>query len=300
MPLFVGAQMLQAPVDFWMLLPRAARIAASIVSAVLLGGLLRVFWSLLRRDALARFWALGMALSLVPFCTMFPQVRLLVFAGIGGCGLLAMLFENAGVWPRKPAAGGGRRGAAWLLLLVHGPVAAALVPHSVAALPLLGALTSAPSRQAPVGPEVARQTFVFLNGSDFLLAYLQLLRTARGVAPVPRRMALLSSLATASRVERFDDRTLVIATPAGWFHYAFDAAFVSPRRKFSAGERIDRPDYVAEIRSTTGDGRPLEVAFRFRRTLESPELRWLYWSEGRLVPFPLPAVGASVSVPRGL
>ena len=141
MPLFLGAQMLQAPVDFWMLLPRGAQIAASIVSAVLLGGLLRVFWSLLRREALARFWALGMALSLVPFCTTFPQVRLLVFAGLGGCGLLAMLFESAGGWRRKPAAAGGRRGVAALLFLVHGPVAAILVPVSVAALPILGQIT---------------------------------------------------------------------------------------------------------------------------------------------------------------
>jgi hypothetical protein len=112
-------------------------------------------------------------------------------------------------------------------------------------------------------------------------------------------MALLSSLATASRVERIDDRTLVIATPAGWFHYAFDAAFVSPRRRFSPGERIERPDYVAEVRSTTDHGRPLEVAFRFRRPLESADLRFLYWSGGRLVPFPLPGMGTATSVPSG-
>ncbi len=95
-------------------------------------------------------------------------------------------------------------------------------------------------------------------------------------------------------------RTLVIAAELGWFHYAIECAFVRPGRRFSAGERIERPDYVAEIRSTSSDGRPLEVAFRFHVPLESPELRWLYWQNDRLIPFPLPAVGTGVSVPRGI
>jgi len=300
LPILLTGALLQAPVDLWLLLSRRGQIAAAALATGLVAGLLSALWNLLRRDPIARFWALGMALSLLPFCTTFPQSRLLGFAGIGAAGLLAAFFEASGVWPWEPAPGDRRSRLALLLLLLHGPLAAILTPIRIGALPIFADLTTAPSRRAPRGPEVTQQTFVFLNGSDFLLAYLHIMRTAQGGAPLPRRMALLSPLSTPSRVERTDARTLVIASEPGWFHYVIDRAFVSPSRRFSAGERIERPDYVAEIRSTTDDGRPLEVAFRFHVPLESPELRWLYWKNDRLIPFPLPAIGTGVSVPRGI
>ncbi len=298
-PLFLGGLLFRAPVDLSMFLPPAPRIAAAAVCGLLVCGLAWVLRGLLRRDARARFWCLGMVLSLVPFCTTFPQSRLLLFPAVGACGLLATWFEASGVWPFAGPSPAPKRRLAGALLVLHGPLAALLVPVSVGALPVLGTVTSAVTRQAPRGPEVAGQTFVFVNGTEFLLAYLQLMRTARGDAPTPRRMALLSSLATASRVERPDARTLVITTGPGWFHHELDGAFLRPGRRFTAGERVERPDYVAEIRSTTGDGRPLEVAFRFREPLESAGLRWLCWKEGRLVPFALPVVGAGTTLTRG-
>jgi len=50
------------------------------------------------------------------------------------------------------------------------------------------------------------------------------------------------------------------------------------------------------LRTVTADGRPLEVAFHFHQPLEDPALRWLYWKDGRLVEFPLPAIGERVAV----
>ena len=298
-PLLLGAQALLLPVDVWFLLPRRTQLGAAAVSAILLAGLLSAFWKALRREPLARFWALGTVLSLVPFCTTYPQGRLLTFSSIGACGLLASCGEATGIWPWRSGGSGWRRWPELMLLALHGPVAAVLMPFRVGAIHLLAAVTSAPSRRAPRGPEVAGQTFVFLNGNDLQLAYLQIVRTAQGDAPLPGRMALLSLLSTSSRVRRTDDRTLVISTELGWFEYAVDRVALDPRRKFSVGERIHRPDYVAEIRSTTRDARPLEVAFRFHEPLERLDLRWLYWRDGRLVAFPLPGVEVCVSVPIG-
>jgi len=97
-PVLLAAQWLQAPSDLWMILPRPAQLAAASVCALVVFGVLALVWALLRANAVARFWAFGMALSLVPLCAAFPMDRLLIFSGIGAFALMAMLCESCGVW----------------------------------------------------------------------------------------------------------------------------------------------------------------------------------------------------------
>jgi hypothetical protein len=294
-PLLMAAQWFQLPANAWILLPRSTQLAASALGAGLALAVAALLWRLLREARLARFWALGMAASIVPVCGAFPMDRLLVFAGVGAFGLMAMLLESSGAWPWEPSAQAGwRRGVAQVLLVLHGPVAASLMVLGASVLPLLGALAQTGASQAPRGPEVSGQTFVFVNGNDFPVVYTHIIRTARG-EPAPRRVALLSPV-SASLVRREDARTLVISPEGGFLPDPWDRLLASPTRRFSAGETIERPDFVAEVRSATVDGRPLEVAFRFRRPLEDPQLRWLYWVEGRIREFPLPCEGRSVAV----
>jgi hypothetical protein len=294
-PLLVAAQWFQLPANAWILLPRSTQLAASAAGAVLALGLAALSWRLLRRERLARFWALGMAASIVPVCGAFPMDRLLVFAGVGAFGLLAMLLQSSGAWPWEPSPGAGwRRGAALVLLVLHGPVAATVMVLGASVLPLLGGPARMGASQAPRGPEVPGQTFVFVNGNDFPVVYTHIIRTAMG-EPAPRRMAHVSPL-SASLVRREDARTLVIRPEGGFLAEPSDRLLASPTRRFSAGETIERPDFVAEVRSVTADARPLEVAFHFRQPLEDPQLRWLYWVDGRLREFPLPGTGGSVAV----
>jgi len=294
-PLLVAAQWFKLPANAWILLPRSTQLAASALGAGLALGVAAVLWELLREARLARFWALGMAASIVPVCGAFPMDRLLAFAGVGAFGLMAMLLEWSGVWPWRPSAGTGwRRRAAQVLLVLHGPVAASLMVTGASLLPLLNSLARTGAAEAPRGPGVRGQTFVFVNGNDFPVVYTHIIRTADRES-APRRIVLLSPL-SASRVRREDARTLVIAPERGFLPDPWDRLMASPTRRFSAGETIERPDFVAEVRSVTGDSRPLEVAFRFRRPLEDPRLRWLYWVDGRVRDFPLPGQGGSVAV----
>jgi hypothetical protein len=294
-PLLVAAQWFQLPANAWIILSRRTQVAASVVAGVLALGVGALLWRLLRREQRARFWALGMAASIVPVCGAFPMDRLLIFAGVGAFGLVAMLLESSGAWPWEPSARTGwRRGAALVLLVLHGPVAAGLTTLGASVLPLLGAPAQMGASQAPRGPEVSGQTFVFVNGNDFPVVYTHIIRTVRG-EPAPRRMAHLAPL-SASLVRREDARTLVISPEGGFLAHPSDRLLASPTHRFSAGETIERPDFAAEIRSVAADGRPVEVAFRFRQPLEDPQLRWLYWVDGRIREFPLPGVGGSISV----
>jgi hypothetical protein len=296
-PILVLGQWLQLPIDLWLILPRVAQLVLAVVAVIVTAVVAALLWPLLRKERLARFWVLGMGLAMIPVCAAFPMDRLLVFAGIGAFGALAMLLESVGAWPWGPARGARwRRGAAWLLLIIHGPIAASLLVARTAALPLWGNIFSMGAEAGPAEPEVAEQTFVFVNGNDFPVVYTRLIRLIGGEAPAPRRVVQLGAMTTVNTVHREDERTLVITSRGGFLALYVDRLLASPERSFDVGERIERPDYLAEIRSITPDGRPSVVAFRFRTPLEHRGLRWLYWKDAELVEFPLPGVGEHVVV----
>lgn len=246
---------------------------------------------------LARFWLLGMGLSLVPVCAAFPMDRLLIFAGIGAFGLLAMLLQDVGVWPRAPRPQSWRRRAALVLLGLHLPGAALLLVGRTALLPSFGRFASMAERKSPSGPDVAKQTFIFVNGNDFPVFYAWAIRKAEGRPDAPNRIAQLSSMMTDSVVYREDSQTLLIGPEGGFLLRPIDRILASPARAFTPGEEIPCPDYVASIRSITADGRPRQVAFRFRQALENSDYRWLYWDDDLgLHELRLPRVGESVLV----
>ncbi len=113
-------------------------------------------------------------------------------------------------------------------------------------------------------------------------------------------MAQLSSVFALNQVCRTDAQTLVVTAEGGFFSRTLDRLLVSPNQHFTIGQRFERPDFIAEIRALTSDGRPLEVSYRFNVHLEDPRLRWLYWKNRRLIEFPLPAIGETVTVAKGL
>ncbi len=298
-PLLAAAQWLQAPVDLWLVWPRAAQLAASAACALAAAFVLALLWRLLSASDVARFWALGMALSLVPVCAAFPMDRLLIFTGIGAFALIAMLSESTGVWLWSTAnPPTWRRRTTQALLVLHLPVAIVWLAVRVALLPAFGEFLLDAARDAPRGPEVSRQTFVFVNGNDFPVFYVPVIRTVTGDGPVPHRVAQLSTMTAANEIWREDERTLVVAPRNGFLALAVDRLLFGPGQRFFVGQAIERPDFVAEVREVTEDGRPRRVAFRFRQPLEAPEYCWLYWRQGRLVPFPLPAPGARVTIDR--
>jgi hypothetical protein len=241
-----------------------------------------------------------MGLSLIPPCAALPMDRLLVFSGIGAFGAMTLLLRDEGAWPFETRAGRGwRRRPALVLLGLHVPVAAILLVHQTAMLPAFGRFFSSGARQSPSGPGLANQTLVFVNGNDFPVVYTWVIRKAEGLASAPRRIEQLSSLTTPSMVHREDPQTLLITPQGGFLANPIDRLLASPTRSFAGGEQIGRADYVAEIRSLTDDGRPRQVAFRFRRTLEDPAYRWLCWRGGAFVEFRLPRVGESVIAEKG-
>ena len=306
-PLLAASQVLGLPIDFWLLLSRPVQLGVSAGAAVGVGLVVAWLLPLVRTSRTARFLALGTLLSLVPPCGALPTDRLLLWPGLGALALLALAADRTG-WlvPEQPATRGRRLVGA--LLLLHLPVAALKLPARILALPAMGSLFTAGAVEAPRDGDVAHQTLVFVNGSELMVSYAAALRAVIGadrqraglprqMLPVPRRVALLSSMNTASTITRIDAQTLRIVPTGGFLATTMDTMFRSRNDPFTVGDRIVRTDFIVTVEAVTEDGRPASVRLQFGQPLDAGPYRFVAVLDGRVRPWPLPPVGASTVLP---
>jgi hypothetical protein len=256
---------------------------------------------LLRRDRLARYFAAGMLLSVLPMCAAFPDDRLLVFPGLGAMGLLAQ-FLSACVAPtsvstRSVTRRMGVRAVTAALAVTHLVVAPLVLPFQAAGwrnfyAPMYAAVA--------LDPPVAEQSLVIVNGPlAFLTCYLPIVRAVEGL-PVPRHTRVLFPSLAAMQIQRPDARTLVLTPRGGYLARPVDTLFRDRSRPFRRGERVELSDVTIEVTKITADGRPASIACHFRVPLEDRSLRWLRWQGGRYRAFrPIP-VGATMNLPLRL
>jgi hypothetical protein len=296
---------------------RTYRVAACAL-AVLLGVLLV---PLLRQEARARFFALGMGLSLVPAAATFPHDRLLPFAAFGAAGLVAQLL--AGLWVGaawRPASAAWRvlaEGLGVVLALFHFVLAPLLVLRAPADLRLLGGLLETAAASLPAEAVVAGQDVIVVHTPAAFLSIQGLPIRALSGQPVPRRLLVMGSGRGGATVER-PAREALRVRPEGGFLFprgralpgeAGSAPAFAPRYLLSVfdslyrddpmmplGTRITLPGLAVEVTRLTADGRPAEATFTFDRDLDHPSLRWLRWEDGRYVSFVVPAAGSRVEL----
>lgn len=252
-----------------------------------------ISWPLLRRDRLARFWALGMILATIPACSALPANRLLSVIGLGAMGLLARLlvdlWQRPRSWQRALGTGLGA------LHLIGGPLLLPLTAYSPA---LFGTIEPA-IRSLPNTPSLTRETAIFVTAPSFFsISYLPLIRSSEGLPP-PARVRFLAPALTDVELSRPDAYTLLVR-PAGGYLTGFDTVFRDRALGFAAGQQIVLSDGVIDIARLTADGRPAEVAFRFAAPLESASLHWFVWRDQAFTPFVPPPVGATIRLEAAL
>jgi hypothetical protein len=242
---------------------------------------------LVRRDATARFFAVGTVLAALPACATFPADRLLWFAGVGAMGLCAQLLSHAR--PRL-----ADRAVAALLIALHlvaAPPLLALRARSMvtAERPLARANDSLPRT-----PDVSARTFVLINPpADPFAGYVVLTRAARG-EPRPARLRWLATGAAGVTLERVDERTLRVRPLHGFLEHATERML--RRRPFTVGEKVSLAGMTVEVTRVGADGRAAEALVRFALPLEDPSLYFTVWQHGYR-PFAPPPVGAAVTLP---
>ncbi len=276
---------------------------------------------LLRRDALARFWALGMVLSVVPVCAIFTSDRLLMFVGIGAMGLLAQwlhgLTSGARWVPVSPPWMRCARGFRTLFVAVHFMLAPLVFPVGAISMRFVAEALERIYRTLPTGPGVADQTLVFANSFGCLsdLVWIQS-RVHRGET-LPARTLHLNASWSAAEIGCVDANTLRVRPVGGYlrprrwspegesappFSVAYlgqhmDALVRSPDHPLRLGETIVLAAATVEIVALMPDGRPAEVTFSFRVPLDDPSLTFLAVTRDGYVPFVVPGIGETVVVP---
>lgn len=298
--------------------PAAGHVLSGIALAAA-GFVGLMIWPLLRREALARFFALGMLLCLVPAAGTLPNNRLLTLAGFGAAGLLAQFLSGWRVraeW--VPAAAAWRRAArlatvsAVCFHLVLAPVQRLGAAQGVQDF---AALSHRIARALPAGPERPGQWLLLVNTPSAFQSIQGMLIAGRFEGrPIPARMLVLSSSLGATELERLDEHTLAVEVEGGFVapagavapqgfaeppaaHTAYALSFLDGVFQDGAlrapGHAVSLDGVEITVATVTPDGRPLRVLFRFARPLESPGLLWYAWEErmANLAPFALPAAG---------
>jgi hypothetical protein len=290
-PVLILGQFLFPPAE-------ASVVATPLWAAIILGVaalmvvvLICTLVPLLRKDRLARFWAAGALLSLIPAASTYPHNRQLLFTSFGAMALIAQLFDLhiiqlknvASTWLLKVSRefGGG-------LMFTHLVLSPLALPVATIAVLLANALHHAP---ASIGDEVAGRDLVFITAPDYFAVKLVQLDRRIGQKPLPRRIRSLAFGYETVTVHRTDDRTLELDYAGGILSLPFLELYRDRHIPMHVGDRVALEGMNIEVLETMPDGRCSKARFAFDTSLDAPSFKFFYWRDGGFQPWTPPPVG---------
>lgn len=296
-PLLLFGQFMPVPAEVYLLVsPVLAKIllVTSVIFVILFAACLA---PLLKRNRLARFWAVGMLLSLVPATSAHPHNRQLLFASIGAMGLIAQLWEMYALelrgitLSRALRLSGGVAAVVFGVHLIGSPIGTPFAACGIAlAAPLQRGIST-------VGDEVKDRDAIFLTAPDYFSVKLVQLSRRVEQRPLPRRIRTLSYGPQKIRVQRTDDRTLVVDYDGGILQNEFMELYRDRRLPMAVGDHVELQGLAIAVLETTPDGRPTRARFTFDTPLGDPAFVFYYWKDEGFVPFTPPAIGEARELP---
>jgi hypothetical protein len=263
------------------------------VALGILATLAVLLFPLLRREATARFWCVGMLLALFPIAATFPAERLLFLVGVGAMGLLAQFLGEQHSSPPRMIT----RSVAILLVLTHLVLAPLLTPALAYAVRPFGERMLVAIDSLPRDGSIEDRTLVVVNAPDYLLAVtnIRVVRLLQNL-PAPKNVRGLVTGPVPVNVTRLDENTLRVHVEGGLLAGSLGTLFRDDSYPFRVGDEVRLSDMTASVATLTPDGRPEEVVFRFAVPLEDPSLLWVRWKNDRFATFAPPAAGETVSL----
>ena len=306
LPVILLGQWSLPPADAYLLLSPTRRVALTLGSIAFLIVLAWVLRPLLRGNPAAKFWCLGMVLAAVPTCTTFPTDRLLIYIGLGGMGLCATFLA---AWRDGRYDGMSRplRLTAKVLfgwfVLIHLILSPLMLPGRIVVFRFFGQYVNEVIDSAEFDDSITDKTIVTVNSPTLgVTTYLSMKRTLER-KPIPAVLRNLAPNVFKGRtitLERTGENTVVMrpssSYPIGLFR--------DPAHALQAGDTVALGGSSPEQRMTVrvlrveNGGWPTEVEFAFDVPLEHKSLVWLQVEGARLVPFELPSVGETVTLPE--
>jgi hypothetical protein len=294
----VHGQLGVPPSDLAFFGPPEDRPLLLALAGITLAAAVLVFAPIVKRDAVARFWALGALLATIPVSASFPSDRLLLFVGIGAAGLVARLLAtlvDARVGPRPK---GVRMMVALGFAAIHLVVAPLLLPFRSAQMLVAGHASTESARVLDEVADLAEKTVIVVNAPiDILASYVQAERAWQG-RPTAARFYWLASASSALEVRRPDPSALVIRPREGFLYGPLERHYRGDTRALSTGTRVTLAEMTATVQGTLADGRPSAVRFDFDAPLDSPRYVVLAWRNGEYERIDAPSPGETRTFPR--
>lgn len=299
MPALLLAQFTGLLADLWsfvgFILSESVLIWGAVVATALLIIMLVILLPLFKRDAVTRFWGIGMLLGLVPSCIVFPSSRLLFFSTIGAMGIIARFLAS---WSEHAADRQFRTRPAHLLsvafIMIHlilSPVVVQLVHAGLGSANRRGhEIVSS----MPYDDDIPQKSVVVVNPpvEPVLLGGISFIRAAYGY-PVPAHVWSLASGELPLTITRIDERTIDIESQQGLLDTPFGKLLRGQSHPMHVGQQIELSELSVEVLVLADDWQPSRARFTFAVPLEDPSLVWFQVKDWKLLPYTPLAIGES-------
>lgn len=260
LPILLAGQWVNFIADFYAIFN--VPLLFKVFSFSLLGVLVIILSPILREDPVARFWALGMVLSLIPVCASFPSSRHLIFSGIGAMGLIAQMVgaykerEGYSVLWQKTA-----RVFVPSVMAVHLVMAPVITPVSIKMFKDFFVYHAAvPSLVLPISSNMAATEVVLVNPpSPHMTSFMWRYRNYKGLPNAAGMRVLTSGVDFPLEIHRKDANTLVIKKDAGLNKAFLEDLFYNPFSPFQANHKIELHGLAIKINSVTKESYPDKI-----------------------------------------
>lgn len=275
--------------------PSPALLLAGAYAMAMLALLYWFFLPLLRRSALARFYALGLLIAVLPICASSLVSRSLWYVSFGAAGLIALYVAHYREFVSGAASLRCARIFASCLLGLHlvlGPLLFLLVPKVADALDV-----AMDSRSVHLPSETAEQPRLLLLSS---LSYIgnvtfpMLKDQALSLGPMRKAPVLTRIRGLVDGKGRFILQRPTENTLIATANFAFTGLGTEPYG-FAQGHQVMLDDVRITIARVNAVGQPVQVVYDFvPGALATYDV--MAWQRDRFVPARLPEPGASVIV----
>lgn len=287
--------------SFYFTTPTLARIGL-VCAVCFCFALVVAFARLSRLDPLARFWALGCALSLFSACSAVPHNRLLFFPSLGAMGLLAVAVDAFSKNDARLPTGIARKVSQLVVALsggLHVFVSPLLLPLAACTVALTHTIAdrAIPSAIAAM-TDVPHQDLVIVSAPEYYVGeFAPFIEQAAG-RPAPEKLRILSIGAVTMHAERLDAHTLELTYDHGLLEDVPLRLHRDAEHPMKAGDTIELDGLRIVVTRVTDDGRPAVATFTFAEPLDAPKLKWVIWQKDHFVPFSPPQKdGEVVDIP---
>jgi len=299
----LGGQLLGVPANLWSIIAasRPVLVALGLLGLALYVWLLRGAWPELTEDERrhCRWLFTGGALALLPVVSVFPDNRLLLVPGLGGCVATAVVLRHAWRLRERGERPLGVRPVAWVLAVIHLVLAPLFWPVAVLGIRYVG--TGAEKMLEVTEGELdatrlrEQNVVVVATGDPLAGLYTPMLWAFHG-KPQARSWRTLSLSPNAHVFTRTGPNTFELAMPQGHFHTSeFETLFRGPKYMLTPGTRVELEDIRVTVLEADAGG-PTRLGFELDVPMEDPSFVFLHWRDGGLRRFTLPPVGTRVEL----